>query len=740
MVRNRIRKTRRAIFASCAIAATLLIFEGIGRTETDAGGRAEALARAEAALDARDYGQAKKLATIAESDSSLKPWALLVKATADEKAGNVASARKLFQAIPETSAAGLNARVGLLRIDLVSNPKKRSLDGKAVSALEQALRRNQRSDLLAELNFLRAQLAYQNGQLELASCLFLNVRRSIPGKPLALQSRERQWRIQERLGKDAPAALIEEAAQLIKENDPEAALQKIAAAKRSLKKGTSSYYEALLSEESAERALGKTADADRLLSEIAAGKDAAAAATAMMKIVKVAWNGNNEERTLQAVKEYRSRFGKSHNDELLYVEGRSLDRLGRKEESDEKFEAIVSDGTDLTFRLRAARQLAWAQYRKGRVDDAAKLFRRGASVAKSELDKSVKDVKDGYAAPPSQQNADDASKRIRKVRDVLDDYLHHRYWLAQSIKHGAEPVDDNELRSILEEIFTIAPHSYYGMLAAQSSGTKLERSDQLAASECLLPLAADKAATLEALERAGLMNFAQAEIESLISNSIRGEESLVELASAGALRATKRELRPLLSRAAWSAQYGEAKLGAMLADSLYKRPAILNPYAEDTRGCGDVLEALAFPRPYPSYFQEAAKAHGVPVSLLYAHARTESFFDPLARSSKDARGLMQMLPSTAAKEGLPAGGDLFDPKVNVFYGAKHLAGLLARYHGRFQFAAAAYNAGANATQNWLDADMPDDPNVWPETISYPETRDYVKKIVLAKLHYEQKQP
>ena len=99
---------------------------------------------------------------------------------------------------------------------------------------------------------------------------------------------------------------------------------------------------------------------------------------------------------------------------------------------------------------------------------------------------------------------------------------------------------------------------------------------------------------------------------------------------------------------------------------------------------------------------------------------------------------MQLLPSTAEKEGLPADADLFDPKTNVFYGAKHLAGLLARFHGKFQFAAAAYNAGAKAAESWVDADVPEDPNVWPETISYPETRDYVKKIILAKLHYEQK--
>jgi len=715
----------------------LLLFESSGRTETAAGSGAVSLASAQAALDAREYGQAKKFAAAAESDRALKPWALLLKGTAEEKLGNLQAARKLYQMVPENSAAGLNARVGLLRIDLVSNPKKRALDGKAVSSLEQALRRNQRADLLAELTFLRAQLAYQNGHLELASSLFLNVRRSVPGKPLAAQSRERQWRILERLGKDAPAALIEEAAQLIKENDPDAALHKIAAAKRFLKKGTSSYYEALLSEESAERALGHADNADRLLEEISAGNDAAAAPAAMMKMIKIAWNGNNEEQTLNAVKAYRARFGKAHDDELLYIEGRSLDRLDRKSEAAEKYETLVKQGSDLTFRLRAARQLAWTEYRKENYDEAAKLFRRGAALAKSELNKLVKEVKEGYSSPPSQQNAEDASKRIRKVRDVLDDYLHHRYWLARSIAHGAAPENEDELKSIYEDIAAIAPSSYYGMISERSPSAELS-SANLDESECLLPLSPERAETLQALDRAGLQSFSQAEIESAIAGAIRGEEALVELASSGAIRTSRRELRSLLSRAAWSSQFGEAKIGAMLADSLYKRPALLDSFTPDANACSAVLEKLAFPTPYQAYFQDAAKAHGVPASLLYAHARTESFFDPLARSSKDARGLMQLLPSTAEKEGLPAGADLFDPKTNVFYGAKHLAGLLARFHGKFQFAAAAYNAGAKAAESWVDADVPEDPNVWPETISYPETRDYVKKIILAKLHYEQK--
>jgi soluble lytic murein transglycosylase len=98
---------------------------------------------------------------------------------------------------------------------------------------------------------------------------------------------------------------------------------------------------------------------------------------------------------------------------------------------------------------------------------------------------------------------------------------------------------------------------------------------------------------------------------------------------------------------------------------------------------------------------------------------------------------MQLLRSTAEMEGFPKTGDLFDPMQNVFIGAKHLAGLLKRYNKKIPFAAAAYNAGADATEKWRARFPSQDLQVWTEAITYPETRDYVKKILFAKKMYDE---
>jgi soluble lytic murein transglycosylase-like protein len=83
-------------------------------------------------------------------------------------------------------------------------------------------------------------------------------------------------------------------------------------------------------------------------------------------------------------------------------------------------------------------------------------------------------------------------------------------------------------------------------------------------------------------------------------------------------------------------------------------------------------------------------------------------------SSAGAMGLMQLMPETARQLGVR---DPFDPEQNVNAGAKYLRGLIDRYHGRLDFALAAYNAGPGAVDKY---------NGVPP---YPETQSYVKNIL-----------
>lgn len=98
--------------------------------------------------------------------------------------------------------------------------------------------------------------------------------------------------------------------------------------------------------------------------------------------------------------------------------------------------------------------------------------------------------------------------------------------------------------------------------------------------------------------------------------------------------------------------------------------------------------------PYGSCFKTAAKVHGLPEILLLAVARGESAFDPLARSSANAYGLMQILwPGTARHLGIESRKQLLDPCTNVDAGARYLRELLNRYEGNLHRALGAYNYG-----------------------------------------------
>ena len=124
------------------------------------------------------------------------------------------------------------------------------------------------------------------------------------------------------------------------------------------------------------------------------------------------------------------------------------------------------------------------------------------------------------------------------------------------------------------------------------------------------------------------------------------------------------------------------------------------------------LEPPAVPARYRALVEEAAAKHGVDVRLVHALIQVESGYQSRARSRKDARGLMQILPSTGRQYGVL---DLFDPKANLEAGVRHLKSLLQRFE--LPIALAAYNAGEGAVARF--GGIP----------PFRETRNYVTRIL-----------
>lgn len=148
-----------------------------------------------------------------------------------------------------------------------------------------------------------------------------------------------------------------------------------------------------------------------------------------------------------------------------------------------------------------------------------------------------------------------------------------------------------------------------------------------------------------------------------------------------------------------------------------------------------------FPREYKSIVTQNAQEFGVEQELIYAVIHTESGFDPRARSNAGARGLMQLMPETFIwlQKKLPgeeplSEDELYDPEINIRYGTLYLSMLMEMFESE-RLAIAAYHAGQNGVQGWLD-DGKIMPGLDVSDIPSSATSHYVKKVERAKKIYQ----
>jgi len=117
---------------------------------------------------------------------------------------------------------------------------------------------------------------------------------------------------------------------------------------------------------------------------------------------------------------------------------------------------------------------------------------------------------------------------------------------------------------------------------------------------------------------------------------------------------------------------------------------------------------------YAPLIREASEKHGVDKNLIKAVIATESAGNPRARSSADAKGLMQLIDSTARSMGVR---NSWSPRENILGGAKYLQQMLSRFEGNVEQALASYNAGPGAVEKY--GGIP----------PFRETREYVGRVM-----------
>ncbi|MBI5967446.1 MAG: tetratricopeptide repeat protein [Deltaproteobacteria bacterium] len=220
------------------------------------------------------------------------------------------------------------------------------------------------------------------------------------------------------------------------------------------------------------------------------------------------------------------------------------------------------------------------------------------------------------------------------------------------------------------------------------------------------------------LARLGLLSVARDELEAAEEDGKSSEEMRLEISR--------------LYR-----EVGEYHRSALLI----RRNIRLRPLAARLLENEKILYLLAYPLGNSAWINHYAKSNNLDPALLSAVILEESRFNPQAVSPAGARGLMQVLPSTATQivqrmRVRPySNGLLFDPEINLRLGSWYLSSLMEEFGGKETLALAGYNAGPHMVRHWMAKTPAAREDEFVESIPYAETRNYVIRVITSAQVY-----
>jgi soluble lytic murein transglycosylase len=158
------------------------------------------------------------------------------------------------------------------------------------------------------------------------------------------------------------------------------------------------------------------------------------------------------------------------------------------------------------------------------------------------------------------------------------------------------------------------------------------------------------------------------------------------------------------------------------------------------------VDEIALPLRHEDIIRQQAREKGLDPALVAGVIYAESRFRDNQESSAGAMGLMQVTPDTARDIARESGanafqiGDLHTADVNIRYGTWRLRDMLQRFDGNVFLAVAGYNAGPENAKRWRAAAAAEGKPVTLSTITFPETRHYVEKVLAAREDYRRAYP
>ena len=400
-------------------------------------------------------------------------------------------------------------------------------------------------------------------------------------------------------------------------------------------------------------------------------------------------------------------WAQAHYD--VHVNPAHIERIGRYRTDNEWSRGVIAHGLKrLAGRDAEAARDAWAKYQASHgfseaerrpIDEAvdAALAEAGLLDRAPTAEDSAETAARFALAYLKQQNWPLLQAWIERMPEAERFSDKWQYWLARAVEASHNDSERARLayRSLAEK------RSYYGFLAAQRTGLALQMND---ASRVV----------------------GEAEMQQALAIPAVGRT--IELFAVGDEVNARRELLGVIPRLSLE----ERRAATVMVQRIgYTTLAIHTANRAELRN--DLR--LRFPALHQPLFGQASHTTTVPLPLLLAFARQESAFEANARSSANARGVLQMLTSTARlaakRAGLPAptANGLYDPAINIPLGASHIAWLLRRYDDVLPFAAAAYNAGEHRVDRWMRERAGLALDVWIDAIPFRETRNYVHNVL-----------
>jgi len=395
---------------------------------------------------------------------------------------------------------------------------------------------------------------------------------------------------------------------------------------------------------------------------------------------------------------------REHAVEACYWHACVLDRNGKEKEAEAAFLKLAAANPSSDLADDALFQAALLRKNAGDHREALALFRRIQSnyPASSHAPRALWEISWSLYLSGDYQGAADTFGRLAGNSAYREKAL---YWKGRSLAAAGLRETASQTHAVLREEF---PAGYYSLNIEKETGTRNSRIPSInraLISSLPLPDGHDRAKALISL---GLYEEARMEITAARKRGNAKSRNSMDFA------------------------------GLYLAMEDYNKAMGLFPQSAPLRRDRSTQHVWAIV--YPAAFSEIVARHssnaGINENLAFALIRAESNFSPTARSSVGALGLMQLMPATAkyAEKDMrepvtPAG--LTRPDLNIRLGTRHLKYLLTRFNGNLVSAVAAYNAGATPVTRWRKnfAGLREDEFI--ENIPYPETREYVKKVLAA---------